>query len=257
MKKICVIIPIYKEKLSEEEAYAVDRSVEVLKNRKLYFVAPAGMNSTWYESKYPQVKWETFATKYFKNIFMYSRLLLSEHFYSRFSEYEYMLVVQPDVWILSEDDKLDYFMQFSYDYIGAPWKQEEKLYPVIFKGMNHLEKVAKKWGIPFNQPLMARVGNGGMSLRKISAMLDIIKNHPVAVKISKISKRNNEDGFLCYYLNAKDKYRLPTSEFAEQFAAEQTARQLLEEGKIPFSVHAYEKRVGDHNIMREYMEHRE
>lgn len=40
MKKICVIIPIYKEKLSEEEAYAVDRSVEVLKNRKLYFVAP-------------------------------------------------------------------------------------------------------------------------------------------------------------------------------------------------------------------------
>lgn len=104
------------------------------------------MTAHWYESKIStDENGMTFATKYFKNIFMYSRLLLSEHFYSRFSEYEYMLVVQPDVWILSEDDKLDYFMQFAYDYIGAPWKQEEKLYPVIFKGMNHLEKVAKKW----------------------------------------------------------------------------------------------------------------
>ena len=240
-----MVVPVYKEKLSVSEEEAVDRTVRVLHSRDIFFVTPDSMDSSYYKERYPTAAVETFHQKYFKGIHAYNKLLLSKHFYQRFSNYKYLLIAQPDAIILSSEDKLDYFMQPGFDYIGAPWKSDDKLYPVIFKGMDRV-KVMK--------PLMARVGNGGFSLRKISSMLSVVETHPFAAAFSKWFKRTNEDTFLCYYLHAEKIYTMPPVHFAEEFAAEQAAKEVLNSGKIPYAIHAYEKVFGKSDVLKRYLE---
>lgn len=249
MKEICVIVPIYKEKLSFSEEFSVDRTRLVLKTRDIFFMAPADMDCSYYQLRYPDIRIIFFKKKYFRSVHTYSELLLSRQFYKRFLKYKFMLIAQSDAVILSSRDELDFYMEMDYDYIGAPWESENKLYPMIFKGMDRIGFVFGTYMKPF----MARIGNGGFSLRKISAMLSIIENHPLAVGLSKKFKRANEDTLLCYYLNAEKKYTVPPVSVAEKFVAEQTAKKCLENGSIPYAIHAYETYVGGVDEIKKYM----
>ena len=245
MKKICVIIPIYKLELNEEEAYSVKRTVQVLKQRDIFFVVPAHLDFSYYKKNYPDIKIEPFEDRFFKNIQAYSRLLVSKKFYKRFDKYEYMLIAQTDALILDDKDRLDFFADMGYDYWGSPWKKEIVLYPLIFKGMYKLQH--------FLKPINARCGNGGFCLRKISSMLEILREHPIAIAISKWQPKANEDVLFCYYLNNENKYSIPSAELAETFAVEQTALMVLNRGERPYAIHAYEKYVGDIDVVKRYL----
>ena len=243
---LCVIIPIYKKQLELDEEFSVDRTVEVLKERTIFFIAPLGMEYSYYQKRYPEVKCVFFNKKYFKNVSSYSKLLLSRCFYDKFLNFDYMLIAQTDAIILSSKDLLDMFVRLEYDYIGAPWKKSEKLYPMVFKGSTHLKNVLK--------PVESRVGNGGFCLRKIKTMVEILNAHPLAIGISKLYKKANEDGVLCYYLKVNNRYSLPTVDMAETFSVEETAKVVLEKGIRPFAVHGYKKYVGSSDIIIKYME---
>lgn len=84
--------------------------------------------------------------EFFKSQKTYSDMCMKEEFYTLFSEFEYMLIYQLDAWIFV--DKIDYFCNMGYDYYGAPH---------IWTGNN------------------AKIGNGGFSLRKISALITACK----------------------------------------------------------------------------------
>jgi len=95
---------------------------------------------------------ERFPDEFFKGIEGYNRLLKSSLFYKRFQEIDYILIAQLDCLIFRSD--LDQWMAKGYDYLAAPW----------FKGF------AKD-----HRPGLWRVGNGGLSLRRVNSYLRILR----------------------------------------------------------------------------------
>lgn len=145
MCDLCVVIPIYKTTLEKMEERSIERTCEILSKRNIFFVAPEGMRTDNYAHflNRKNVDIEYFAPKFFRGIGGYNRLMLEKRFYKRFTAYNYMLIAQPDAYILSGRDELDAFMQKGYQYWGAPWNPPLKIYRFDFKGVRYLGKFMK------------------------------------------------------------------------------------------------------------------
>lgn len=242
MKQCCIIIPIYKKRLSENEEVSVLRTYSVFE-KDIYFIAPEGLDCTYYKKKFEGIKFEFFASSYFESTFSYSKLLLEAAFYRRFSEYEYMLIAQTDVMILGKKIDLEKFIELGYDYWGAPWYEGLKINRFPYSAMNHLPKFIGK-------PRMCYVGNGGLSLRKISSTIDVIEKHPICAALW--YKGGNEDCFFSYF--SSEDYKTAPIELAEQFSNESKMDINLQMGKIPFGVHAWEKFfLNDKNVILQFI----
>lgn len=152
MKKCIVIIPIYKQELTKEEAASLNQCKKILAKYDIKYVCPTSLDICEY-SKIADFEAVRFDDKWFKSVFAYSRMLVSPDFYQVFKEYEYMLIYQLDAWVF--EDKLEYWCEQNYDYIGAPWFEK-------FDTTN------------INSKIMEYAGNGGFSLRKISTLIDIL-----------------------------------------------------------------------------------
>jgi hypothetical protein len=118
-------------------------------------VAPAHFNTSEYQALWEEyglsLQEERFDDAYFSSIQGYNRLLLSQEFYARFQAFDYILIYQPDAYVFS--DQLTEWCNKGYDYIGAPLvgKFEEQEY---------------------YHSMPMRVGNGGLSLRRVQAYVD-------------------------------------------------------------------------------------
>ena len=119
MKQIAVIIPVYKTSLDAYERISLDRTIEVLGKHDIYIVHPEDLDTGFLTELYPNLKFRAFPPEYFKGIMGYNRLMLSEEFYSAFSDYEYILICQSDAYIFR--DELNDWCEAGYDYVGAPW----------------------------------------------------------------------------------------------------------------------------------------
>jgi len=109
----------------------------------------------------------------------YNKLCTSKKFYKDIQG-ENILIFQTDTCLCNNSPyKIDDFLK--YDYIGAPWKDPK---------------------------LKNKIGNGGLSLRKRSKMMDYIDKNPY--------KGGNED---LYFSRNKDFY-FPSEEVASQFSTE-------------------------------------
>ena len=157
--KICIVVPVYKEfnLLSNQELISLRQLFKVLGGYKIFLVGPEKLQYDSYlrEAKKQNVslKVKRFSNKFFNSIKGYNRLMISADFYNKFKRFKYMLIHQPDAYVFR--DELKYWCNKSYDYIGAPW----------FEGW-HLSSSSKIYG----------VGNGGFSLRSISACIRLLKS---------------------------------------------------------------------------------
>ena len=159
MKKVAVVIPTYSEKLAKHELISLHQLCKVLGNYDKFFVAPEGLKIE-YGDFASGIRVEYFPKAFFKSTITYSQLLLSENFYARFAGYEYILIHQLDVFVFK--DRLMEFCQLGYDYIGAP---------------------ALKY-VPLWRFIDARVGNGGLSLRKVASCRRLVSNSEYMMKSS-------------------------------------------------------------------------
>jgi len=123
----------------------------------------------------------------------YNNLLTSSVFWKSMP-YENVLIFQTDSVII--DPNLDEFLK--YDYVGAPWKKNMKWLP------------KKKPGLFFSSKIDKYVGNGGLSLRRKSAMLRAIN--------SVSYNGTNEDIF--YSIHCSLFLSIPSTEIASQFSVE-------------------------------------
>jgi hypothetical protein len=80
----------------------------------------------------------------------YDKILLSPEFYKHFKS-QHVLTFQTDTVLRRAIDE----DMYQYDYVGAPWDKNI---------------------IDLHMPNRPNVGNGGLALRKVSAMLDIAEN---------------------------------------------------------------------------------
>ena len=236
MKDVIIIIPIYKEKLSETENISLNQLRNVLKDYSICFVAPEKLKSL------PTIMGEKvkyFSDDNFANIESYSRLLLDYRFYQLFADYNYMLIYQLDAFVF--DDKLKYFCSLGYDYIGSPMPNFQ---------------LRKTHTLPNLKNNNIDIGNGGFSLRKISSCINVTKNkEPIYLKfstytgvsISTLKNRLAEDRFFafCGKDNTID-FSIPSFSVANKFAIMYNlshSYERISENNLPFGCHGWSKKI--------------
>lgn len=150
MKQCVVVIPVYCESPSSPEKASYQNTLSVLAGHDIVVVTHRDCDTSVYDDISRRldtnVRYEYFSQQYFSSVHGYNDLCLSETFYRRFADYEYMLICQLDAWVFR--DELSYWCEKGYDYIGAP----------IFYGYSSERFSTRVMGI----------GNGGLSLRRIT-----------------------------------------------------------------------------------------
>lgn len=134
------------------------------------------------------------------HIDIYNDILMSRKFWNKFEDYDKCLIFQDDGVILSKG--IETF--FMYDYVGAPW---------VESSANHYIRDN------INSDL---VGNGGLSLRTVKVMSDIVRVFKKEKKILFFNNLNNipEDVYFskcCKLINAN----MPTAAIASRFSSEE------------------------------------
>ncbi len=192
-----VVIPIYRLPLPEDERLSLDQAYRTLNAYPLIIIHPASLDLSPLLREYPKLRTDMFDDSYFKGIAGYNRLMLSTEFYARFLHWEYMLIYQLDAWVFR--DELQTWSEKGYDYIGAPWL-EKPIYrlPLIAPFMRMRHAWLLKQHKLSSQSFYNKVGNGGLSLRKVSSHYQATKTHADRIALFLQQKRlhfYNEDVF--------------------------------------------------------------
>ncbi len=232
--RIVTLIPIYMEELSGNDRSSLEEVCEKLQDIQIEFIAPANLDCKWYRETYPSVQVKSFEYWNKQSLQDYNDLLMTPEFYREFEEYEYIFIFQTDARFLGTEKQLISFVNKGFDYIGAPWGRDGmRFIKRVIPGAGHSKLLRKLEG-----EVIARVGNGGVSLRRVSAMIRFLENHKK--ELSEWSKA--EDLFIGYYGAKHPKsISLADVETAYSFAMEIDMEESIKAGKVPMAVHKWEK----------------
>lgn len=147
MRTFAVVVPVYRTGLSDDERVSLRHLEHFLPDAEKFLMMPKSLD--FGRDGYQTAR---FHPRFFRSLAGYNDLLLSKEFYSRFEAFSYILVHQLDAIILSSD--IERFLAMGVDYLGAPW----------------IEYDAQK------SPYFTRVGNGGLSLRRVSAFRRLLES---------------------------------------------------------------------------------
>ena len=224
-----VLIPIYKSQLDEDELFSVKTSLSNLQGHDIYWVAPEGLDLSYYNRNFGVITPYFFDPDYFKNIAGYNKLLTSTFFYETFIKYEFCLICQPDAIVLKPE--LHKWLEKPYDYIGAPWPSG---YSLNIK--------TKKIPIPEGIICTAFVGNGGLSLRRNHACISLLNEYDDIAETWR-TEGHAEDLFYGFTATISSQFRVPNLFTAANFSHDIEPLMLskLINYQKPFGVHAWAK----------------
>lgn len=214
MEQCVVIVPMYKSTLEWYEEISLKQLVKILSKYQICLCVPENFNINNIKM-YTNFYVERFECEFFKNVDGYNRLMLSKEFYKRFCDFKYMLIYQLDALVFS--DKLNYFIDLGYDYIGAPW----------------FGQYIPQYGV-----YKSKVGNGGLSLRTIDGAIRLLD------KFQKKAEewKNAEDVFFSIYgKQSPEIFKLAPFSVAVSFSFERMAARCYRytKYKLPFGCHKW------------------
>jgi hypothetical protein len=223
-----IVLPIHRPSLEADVIEDVDRSVELLRHGDWHLIAPRSMDTSFYETRYgkPIIRVPDDCLASVQN---YSRLLLTDEFYAAFAQYEYMLVVQDDVFVVRDD--LPHWLSRRLDYIGAPWP----------RGHEFALSMSHRPGIR-GQKLRVYVGNGGFSLRRIAACRQLLAEF--AEEVAGLRENEfSEDTFFGLFGQVSERFVLPSLREAAGFAWEAYLPHMyaLCQGQLPMAIHGHRR----------------
>jgi len=235
-----VLIPIYKTTLDADELFSVQASLANLQGYDIYWVSPDDLDLSFYNAHFGVISRKGFPAEYFQNIAGYNKLLTSSFFYKAFSDYDFSLICQPDAVVIKPE--LSKWLSMPYDYVGAPW-------PNGFS----LKIKTKKIHLPEGITCTAFVGNGGLSLRRNQACIELLEEFDDVAE----EWRNHghaEDLFFGFMATISSKFSVPSLGLAAKFSHDVDPVYLhqLTNGATPFGCHAWCKYDKDHwlNVFR-------
>ena len=219
MDKVVIVVPVHKNEFNDYEKISLCQLFKVLSKYPICLAAPEGLDVSIEDVENSRFNIEFFPAEYFESTVDYSRLLLSKSFYARFENYEYMLIYQLDCFVFR--DLLSDFCQMGYDYMGAPIHQDKGFWSEY------------------------HVGNGGLSLRKISKTIELLDNkeevfkkHPYPDQLAKA-----EDVFFTYCgASAEYDYSVPEVDVANRFSLyvdSQEKKESIINNGLPFGIHYF------------------
>jgi hypothetical protein len=227
--KYIIVVPIYKEKLSSNEFLTVRNLLNFYSKESITIVCPESLSLP---VQLKGIKTEGFDDKYFENIKGYNKLLLNKEFYKRFENFEFMLIHQLDAYLFR--DELDFWCNQDYDYVGAPWLRDERLLVKLFRS-----KKIKKRDVIFN-----KVGNGGLSLRKVKTFIDFFKEYEnIVEKNIQHELYGIEDVFWSLVAPAHMNFKIPDVKKAAKFSLDRKPNLgfKINSFMLPFGCHGFEK----------------
>jgi hypothetical protein len=227
---IAIVTPLYKKTPSAAELASLEYSLGVLGGRKRFMVAPDGLDLSGYRDVLNECDIIRLDARHFESVTTYNRLMLSKGFYRLFAAFDYILLFQPDAIVFR--DELDSWCTRGYDYIGAPWPGGMDIYPFSFRNHPLLGRYLHR----FSKPVGIRkyMGNGGLSLRKVSSAMNILTRHWLAAR----KWHQNEDAFWALYSG-----NMPGEKEASMFSLEEqpSAYYRANGNRMPLGCHAWER----------------
>lgn len=233
-----VVIPIHTNKLSDYEYLSIKNNIALLKQHPIVFLIPENFTINPIIEKISDpsmtLKYETVAVSEDflgpKNgIAGYNSLMLSLEFYELFSDCKYILVCQPDAWIFR--DELSEWCRKDYDYIGGIWWR---------KGIWALPIIRSFF--PANRRLYGKVGNGGLSLRRIDSFKKACVDYKERINFYKEQTHHMYSEDVFWAIEPKE-FKYPSMIEATMFAFDNHPDRCLKltEGKLPFGSHGWLK----------------
>jgi hypothetical protein len=249
---VAIVIPAYKEQLSDYERISLTQCQRILGHYPICLVTPRSLNISDYREICPTLQVRTFDDGYFTSIQAYNRLMVSDEFYRSFTDVDYILIHQLDAFVF-QDDLADWCRQ-GYDYIGAPWLRDrdytgwsDELWFNVKKKLATLIGLKKPDGVTPREIIsLNSVGNGGLSLRRVSSLLRYLpRYHQKIAQYEQFQQdQYNEDIFWSIEINRYwPNLRIPSYRKALHFAIEfypQWAVEHFNNGKLPFGCHAWD-----------------
>lgn len=213
IEEIGIVVPYYRSMLSDMEKIAFEQCCRILGRYPIILVVP----DTMCEGDYPcdgTLIIEKVPGDWMQSIAAYNKMMMREAFYKRFSRYRYILIYQLDAFVFS--DKLQDFCQYGYDYIASPW---------ISGYFYYISPRRCIW----------KVGNGGLSLRKVGSFLELLKLG------KQVAYKGNEDIF--FSISDNENFKVAPLEIALKFAFEREVERCfqLNNQELPFGCHAWER----------------
>lgn len=237
-----VVIPMYTTQISSFEKFSLQRACQMLHAYPLVVIKPRSLDLSPVLKEYPVLTTEEFDDDYFRSIAGYNRLMLSEEFYRRFEDSKYILICQLDAYIFR--DELTEWCKKGYDYIGAPWLVRPLYRSFPMKQYRWLFRSAATRATDF------KVGNGGLSLRKVSSHLKAVRELRDVIEEFLRHTRNhvfNEDVFFAVEVNKHGlDFSYPFYMEALKFSFDKYPELCyrLNHEQLPFGCHSwYKKRM--------------
>lgn len=229
----CIVVPIYQERFNNQEKASLNQLTKIIANKEYDIVLLLPKKFDDVKQKYANIFSETKCKihfdiqhdVFFKDTFVYSRLLTNRKWYTNYLQWKYMYIYQTDCWVTK--DEFEYWTSKDYDWIGGPIITLDALW----------KNLKERDGI---------VGNGGFSLRKISTMMDILNpdgelctTYPSLKKCFK--NILIEDRFFCDDIAALYHINVPSLHDAGLFSIDQTPdyirQEITSEDELPFGIH--------------------
>jgi hypothetical protein len=239
-----IIIPVYQENLEIDEVFSLMQCCTVLSKYQIVIVKPKSLNVGYIYQMFPQLTAKSFDDEYFKSVESYNRLMLSPEFYSQFLDSEYILIYQLDALVFR--DELEMWCNKSFDYIGAPWIPRGLFLKKIRNAFLRLRGNDKR---TFEKHIHYKVGNGGFSLRRVSAFYEITTNETDLIQsYLKPDMKNRkfipEDVFWALEPKRKNyNFSVPDYNEALLFSFDKYPRECFKiTHTIPFGCHAWNRK---------------
>lgn len=232
MSKIAVVIPIYKPTLSSAEVLSYQNCLQVLHRYPIVVVKPQKLELPTLMQSQGNLTAVSFEDHYFADVAGYNRLLISSLFYKTFNAFDFILIHQLDAFVFS--DSLEEWARKGFDYVGAPSNKYTEIDCLDISGTDLFVR-------SMNGDRL--VLNGGLSLRKVTAMLRFIRIYNLIFP----KWTGNED--MLFSLDStrlkllKPFIRLPEWKEALHFAFEKSPKVAFNlcNDKLPFGCHAWER----------------
>ena len=243
-ERVKIVVPIYSKSLPERERKSLQQTVKILGRYPIILLAPEGLDISAITTEFPmcevmRVTDEWLGSK--NGIAGYNTMCLSREFYEMFADCDYILICQTDAWIFR--DELAEWCEKGYDYVGAPWPKRKKYDNPIIKCFLKLSKAL--FSSPthlLRQDGFNKVGNGGLSLRKIESFIEACDRYATIIEYFKShhGTQYNEDWF---WAIIPKEFHYPTVREALRFSWDVKPELCYElaGGELPFGCHGWTK----------------
>ncbi|WP_298774690.1 DUF5672 family protein [uncultured Empedobacter sp.] len=251
LKKVAVVIPIYRDFLDEFEKKSLESILRHFNDFEIIFAAPEGMTISSYSPYLNRINHYSFiyfGSDCFKSIDAYNQLLLDEKFYQVFTAFEFILICQLDVYVFK--NILIEWCNKNYDYVGAPWIGSERNFiNLTFEKINEIIRSLKGKKLK-NTERLFKVGNGGFSLRKVQKFVEISKEESKQIHLFLDTKSDSdyhiEDVFWSLYVPKKyPNFKIPNWKEALDFCMDRKPKKAmkLNIGRLPMACHRFNQPI--------------